>query len=249
MNHPKSELKTTNSGKISGFTLIELLVVIAIIAILAAILFPVFARARENARRTSCLSNTKQMGLGLMQYSQDYDEMLVPNVGGNGNSESWPDLLQPYLKSYQIFICPSATDSAPDSTSKSKKGLVCHYVVNNVYWSNVTLGGLFQAPRSLASVEDSAGTVFCADGVDGTGNGHVLQLVGNGSPYLTLDMNAQPSTLTSGGTLNYQGVLRGRHFDGVAITFLDGHAKWMRLDKLVETSPAGNYRYFTKIID
>jgi prepilin-type N-terminal cleavage/methylation domain-containing protein/prepilin-type processing-associated H-X9-DG protein len=102
-----------------GFTLIELLVVIAIIAILAAILFPVFARARENARRASCQSNLKQIGLGLMQYSQDYDEKLPlnPEVGGvtyvnaQGVGMSWDMAVQPYLKSHQIMIRPSDSES------------------------------------------------------------------------------------------------------------------------------------------
>jgi prepilin-type N-terminal cleavage/methylation domain-containing protein/prepilin-type processing-associated H-X9-DG protein len=125
-----------------GFTLIELLVVIAIIAILAAILFPVFARARENARRASCMSNLKQIGLGMMMYVQDYDEQYPVSIVGaigtaatlsgsictgmpcgkftvsNGRATgatdyavgkivSWMDLLQPYTKSVQIFVCPS----------------------------------------------------------------------------------------------------------------------------------------------
>src|SRR5687767_13552480 len=116
-----------------GFTLIELLVVIAIIAILAAILFPVFARARENARRASCQSNLKQIALGMIQYTQDYDERLplmfymrnmtylpagdpgqLPNpmtydsnVTGGNFVTSWVDEIQPYVKSQQIFACPS----------------------------------------------------------------------------------------------------------------------------------------------
>src|SRR5476649_1960479 len=96
----------------SGFTLIELLVVIAIIAILASILFPVFARARENARRASCQSNMKQLGLGMMQYVQDYDERF-PLSGGDGygcnltGQQSWPEAVQTYTKSTQIFKCPS----------------------------------------------------------------------------------------------------------------------------------------------
>lgn len=98
-----------------GFTLIELLVVIAIIAILAAILFPVFARARENARRASCQSNMKQIGLGLLQYTQDYDERLPLNhqnsYTGNGSYLGWAQLVQPYIKSYQLFQCPSETTS------------------------------------------------------------------------------------------------------------------------------------------
>src|SRR5580765_7842537 len=105
-----------------AFTLIELLVVIAIIAILAAILFPVFAQAREKARATSCLSNTKQLGLGTMMYVQDYDEMYpcnswdTPNIGTvDTDSRSpnylsatqWPWRIMPYLKNKQIFVCPS----------------------------------------------------------------------------------------------------------------------------------------------
>ena len=106
-----------------GFTLIELLVVIAIIAILAAILFPVFAQAREAARKTSCLSNTKQIGLGAMMYNQDYDEMYpcnswdTPAIGNAGHDgvaganyltgTQWPWRIMPYLKNRQIFVCPS----------------------------------------------------------------------------------------------------------------------------------------------
>ena len=101
-----------------GFTLIELLVVIAIIAILAAILFPVFARARENARRASCQSNLKQIGLGIAQYTQDYDEKFPYVVTDTADPATpvfcssdtlWSDVVQPYIKSTQVFICPSAS--------------------------------------------------------------------------------------------------------------------------------------------
>ena len=112
--------------KIQAFTLIELLVVIAIIAILAAILFPVFARARENARRSSCSSNLKQIGLGIMQYIQDYDEKypitnsvgelsntIPPNNGGYydpyWNYGSWRYVVHPYVKSTQLYRCPSSS--------------------------------------------------------------------------------------------------------------------------------------------
>ena len=92
----------------SAFTLIELLVVIAIIAILAAILFPVFGRARENARRSSCQSNLKQIGLGILQYTQDYDETM-PQVSDSdtAGAGSWRSAAQPYVKSKQLFRCPS----------------------------------------------------------------------------------------------------------------------------------------------
>src|SRR4051812_23910212 len=102
-----------------GFTLIELLVVIAIIAILAAILFPVFGRARENARRSSCQSNLKQIGLGILQYVQDYDEKYPMRQYGNGSTNghinSWRRVTLPYTKSSQIFSCPSNTKNTSNN--------------------------------------------------------------------------------------------------------------------------------------
>jgi len=92
--------------KRSGFTLIELLVVIAIIAILAAILFPVFAQAREKARAISCASNEKQMALAVIQYTQDYDETFPPGLQNAWFDDSWAILTQPYIKSLSVFRCP-----------------------------------------------------------------------------------------------------------------------------------------------
>ena len=99
-----------NTQKRSGFTLIELLVVIVIIAILVAILFPVFQKVRENARRATCQSSEKQLGLGLLQYVQDYDEKMMPRevaLAGTGTGIAWSQLMQPYIKSQNVFQCPS----------------------------------------------------------------------------------------------------------------------------------------------
>lgn len=100
--------------RLQAFTLIELLVVIAIIAILAAILFPVFAQAREKARQASCMSNESQIGLAIMQYTQDFDEVYPKSEGNAGDAapyydrwaDTWADVIQPYVKSYDVFRCP-----------------------------------------------------------------------------------------------------------------------------------------------
>ena len=136
-----------------GFTLIELLVVIAIIAILAAILFPVFARAREKARQTSCLSNVKQIALGAMMYTQDYDEMTPPHTDDepatplpdNWRWDGYALRLSPYVKNHQILRCPS--DNGVTAPAETAEGRWSSYCVNSLI-----------VRISLAQVEDTSGT-------------------------------------------------------------------------------------------
>jgi len=119
-----------------GFTLIELLVVIAIIAILAAILFPVFARARENARRASCLSNLKQLGLATMMYGQDYDELLPVGATQGNPLPNVTLALEPYVKNRQLFYCPSISGLVPYDASLAPTD--ANWATGNIgyyYWS------------------------------------------------------------------------------------------------------------------
>jgi prepilin-type N-terminal cleavage/methylation domain-containing protein/prepilin-type processing-associated H-X9-DG protein len=197
----------------SGFTLIELLVVIAIIAILSSILFPVFARARENARRSSCSSNLKQIGLGMMQYTQDYDEKfpLIWNQWGvpTGTPYGWADALQPYLKSTQILKCPSASGvTSGDPT----QGGYSYYAYNLLLAMDSQ--GNFQEGKSLAVLTQPTLTVMNIDYVGGAG------YVFDGGCGI---QNA--CAIPAGLALN---PVAKRHLDGVNIAFCDGHVKWSK---------------------
>ncbi len=141
------------SGKFRGFTLIELLVVIAIIAILAAILFPVFAKAREKARQTSCLSNEKQLGLGFLQYAQDYDE-FYPGRNIGDKASNWAYAIYPYVKSVGVYQCPDA--------STPLDSYVYNYrITNYIYTGTATIG------TPLAAFVASANTVVLFEGQGG----------------------------------------------------------------------------------
>lgn len=162
------------SRKNAAFTLIELLVVIAIIAILAAILFPVFAKARDKARQTACLSNNKQMGYGLMMYTQDYDETLPIQIGdgAGGGSQgfigstqaSWAKGIYPYVKNTQVFSCPNSVPyeiAGPCQTGSVPN--VASYLFNSVVMPNFRNGSAVNynyEGRSLAEMKSPANTVF-----------------------------------------------------------------------------------------
>ena len=195
-------------GARRGFTLIELLVVIAIIAILAAILFPVFARARENARRSSCSSNLKQIGLGLMQYSQDYDEKQ-PLGGSNtwsGNQLSWRQLIQPYVKSTQLFQCPSNSATGSDSARLGYPAIRAHYGSNlRVMRDNI--------PYSLSTIQNVAQKIQ----------------IGEINPTYDDFSFAVPSWVPGDGDQwKWKDMTFAGHLSTMNCLFADGHVKSMR---------------------
>ena len=161
-----------------GFTLIELLVVIAIIAILAAILFPVFARARENARKSTCQSNLKQIGIGVAMYAQDYDQTYTKawyfGCVNNPSAPNWRDVLQPYIKNTGIFRCPSSgygNNTCEPSQGRGLGVLADGYTANNgrlnvpgTSENDVTLRGIIAAqacaPVKEAQIDDVSGTIM-----------------------------------------------------------------------------------------
>jgi prepilin-type N-terminal cleavage/methylation domain-containing protein/prepilin-type processing-associated H-X9-DG protein len=211
-----------------GFTLIELLVVIAIIAILAAILFPVFARAREAARQSSCLSNTKQMGNAVMMYVQDYDEIYpwmwqggagspwvhIPiNQTASSNYQIWAEWIYPYVKNDAVFQCPSRKYTQAQMPYTT-------FPVSYNYNGNAS-GGVSGA--SMASVDAPATTVLLYDGwtMDAWWYAQDQASLLSGLSSWT-PASASPVAWTAA---NWD-VVR-RHNGGTNCAFADGHSKWV----------------------
>jgi prepilin-type N-terminal cleavage/methylation domain-containing protein len=224
-----------------GFTLIELLVVIAIIAILAAILFPVFAQARESARRSACVSNQKQAALGVLMYAQDYDEIL-PTQGNPANPRAdisnyatspfpvWINSAQPYVKNMGIWWCPSAlrhASAGPTAVSDSN------------YWYNGHASG-----KALAAVEFPSDSILFVEWKYRT------HLTGQ-RPYFNQRCPPVPGTGTScpdtwhpnseWGSNHVTGdpaqaaIGQRAAIRGAPYPFLDGHVKFMRTSQVMQS--------------
>jgi len=229
-----------------GFTLIELLVVIAIIAILAAILFPVFAKVREKARQTSCLSNEKQLGLAFVQYSEDYDEHLpvgLTNVHGFTDGEGWAGTIYPYVKSTGAFKCPDD----PSNSLNYFGAPYISYVYNGQQIARPTSSGGINA--SVASYVSPSVTVLLCEGfgepanisqtnegvqsiATETGNGWCSATSDGVEEYNCWDGSVALQLGTGNGTRNYNvtwAPAGGVHSGGSNYLMSDGHAKWLQL--------------------
>jgi prepilin-type N-terminal cleavage/methylation domain-containing protein/prepilin-type processing-associated H-X9-DG protein len=201
-----------------GFTLIELLVVVAIIAILAAVLFPVFAQAREKARQISCLSNLKQLGVGLQLYAEDYDETLPPSAASQQNFGDpnvlahFPNFLGsllPYTKNWGIFHCPSAVYNVPYAPTLQPPNTLSD---TNYLGNGVVMG------RSLAVIDRPAEVVYCQEHTWRVNHAHL-----------------RPASLDKGRTYQAWHYISpvgegysNLHMEGGNLVFADGHAKYRR---------------------
>jgi prepilin-type N-terminal cleavage/methylation domain-containing protein/prepilin-type processing-associated H-X9-DG protein len=218
-----------------AFTLIELLVVIAIIAILAAILFPVFARARENARRASCISNLKQIGLGIMMYVQDYDETYprvllptsqTPPVGATWSSTYWfwQQIIYPYTKSVQVYYCPSGiSGGTPISGNYGLNGaLIPRY-------SSVAMAAVDSPSTTYLGMDSGMYFIQNNSSTDYvTSPSGAFWYIPGTQKYTGCPLTGCSTTYPLTGDVEADFDSDGRHFDGNNVIFADGHVKWVK---------------------
>jgi prepilin-type processing-associated H-X9-DG protein len=214
--------------------LIELLVVIAIIAILASILFPVFARARENARRTACLSNSKQIALGIQMYIQDYDDFLPYSIirtqATPAAYNTWEEALYPYTKSSQLFVCPSdATGGKVPSNGTYRVSYVTNITVLRTSSSIPN-----SAPYHIAKFDNPSQTIGLAETefapTGGPGGATNYQA------YTACFATGTPMTAAQAMATNsvpYTRIAHERHLGTSNYVFIDGHAKAYRLEQTI----------------
>ena len=232
------------------FTLIELLVVIAIISVLAAILFPVFATAREKARATSCLSSQKQVGLGILQYVQDFDEnyplgfyqALDGTFSASKTPTSWPRIIQPYVKSAAIFRCPSDTSDSgniPGTGDTPETRFPVSYAYNYFLGGNFSPTGIPGA--TLPQTVKDTQTVMLVDGAAmpqaGVAPANWKQKLSStaATPATPDTKNRTAWLLVHAGTtpvINFvdYGAPMARHKGRVNLLFADGHAKSLKIE-------------------
>ncbi len=204
----------TRTGR-CGFTLIELLVVIAIIAILAAILFPVFARAREKAKQTSCASNLKQVGTSMLMYVQDYDERFPLDDGGTDDCTdraypwAWYNAIMPYMKNDQLLLCPAVS-----------AGIFCNilpatdYSANNAILNNI-----------ISRINYPGQTIMLLERQRDKNN------VTEGWGDFSWRINNERSTLE-------------RHFGAINYVMVDGHVKLLNWRLIGQDATSGKTAWF-----
>ena len=243
---------STNNKK-QGFTLIELLVVIAIISILAAILFPAFARAREQARKASCQSNLKQIGLAVIMYTQDYDEAYpVSSMGyhvtGTTSWTRWYHVLQPYAKSYQVWVCPTS-GAVSHWTSGGLAGMQFSYGINNC-GASLTDGGKpgygfgntfgqctvsGNGPTKMMDIDSPSETIFAGDAAsNGRSNGLLIGY--SSSSYVPVLHGGQVGPFNTATTQPVDMSQGGGNY-----LFADGHVKFIQAQKLLTSTARRPY--------
>ena len=224
-----------------GFTLIELLVVIAIIAILAAILFPVFAQARERARQGVCLSNQKQIGTAIMMYVQDYGETYPLYSTYPSEALHWYDMINPYVKASNgkssIFVCPSVSQTF--AVSNLSAGYAANYLHVIQYPREFNWGKSLKwytdrnnGPATGASIARPADTIMIADAEAECGK---EQGAGWAAIYCPIELPKGPDWAKAN-CVDKTWALAKRHSGGGTYLMADGHAKWMRREAVLGTS-------------